>query len=98
MIKSYTKKDGTDIDEITKELKDMLRSGTDPKLKLQDSYFQAYGGNYTYIVIEVYYEGKTTPAYVMIKIKASDPLFDLTQNEEVIPALDALAEKKLNLA
>ncbi|MBP3325333.1 MAG: DUF5057 domain-containing protein [Coprococcus sp.] len=98
MIKSYTKKDGKDIDEITKELKDMLRSGTDPKLKLQDSYFQAYGGNYTYIVIEVYYEGKTTPAYVMIKIKASDPLFDLTQNEEVIPALDALAEKKLNLA
>ncbi len=98
LIKSYTSKGGKDISEIEKELTDMLRSGTDPNLKLQDSYFQPYGGNYTYIVIEVYYEGKTTPAYAMIKIKASDPLFELTQNDEVIPAIDALAEKKLNQA
>lgn len=98
LIKSYTTKDGKNISEIEKELRDMLRSGTDKKLKLQDSYFQPYGGNYTYIVIEVYYEGKTTPAYAMIKIKASDPLFELTQNDEVIPAIDVLAEKKLNLA
>jgi hypothetical protein len=62
---------------------------------LEDTFFNWYGGSYTYLVVEVYYDGATKPVYAMIKIKASDPLFELTQNNTTTASLDAVAEKKL---
>ncbi len=56
-----------------------INSSTAQNLQLQESYFANYGGKYTYLVVEVYYDGSTTPVYAIIKIYASDPLFELTQ-------------------
>ena len=53
-----------------------------------------------YIVVEVYYNGKTKPIYTMIKVKASDPLFNLTQSDSAIQvaANDVAYTKKFVLA
>ena len=69
-------------------------------LKPTDELFAPYGGNYTYIVVEVYYNGKTKPVYTMIKVKASDPLFNLTQSDSAIQvaANDVAYTKKFVLA
>ena len=69
-------------------------------LKPTDELFAPYGGNYTYIVVEVYYNGKTKPIYTMIKVKASDPLFNLTQSDSAIQvaANDVAYTKKFVLA
>lgn len=69
-------------------------------LKPAEEYYSPYGGNYTYIVVEVYYNGKTKPVYTMIKVKASDPLFNLTQNESTIDvaAVDSIDAKKFVMA
>ena len=68
-------------------------------LKLSDSYFTYTGGNYTYVVIEVYYNGKETPVYAIIKIKVSDPLFELTEGTYSIDLSleDYIAEEKFKL-
>ena len=79
------------LTEIKDRLTDMLRGNTDEKLTLQDSYFNAEQD--AYIVIEVYYEGEDTPAYVMIRINAGDPLFNLTEN--TIDSIgDCVAERR----
>ena len=69
-------------------------------LKPTDELFAPYGGNYTYIVVEVYYNGKTKPIYTMIKVKASDSLFNLTQSDSAIQvaANDVAYTKKFVLA
>ena len=95
MIKSYTRvgtgDDQVDLKTIQNELRDMLRGKTDESLKLQDTYFNS--SQDAYIVIEVYYEGKATPAFVMIKINAGDPLFNLTEN--TIDSIgDCVAERR----
>lgn len=93
LITELSTKDDDPTNVVT-ELRDRVRNNID-KLKLQESYFAPYGGNFTFIVIEVTYEGAEAPVYAMIKIKASDPLFDLTENNLDVPtALDYLAEKK----
>ena len=94
-ILSYTAIGDTNLAEITSEIKAAVRDGENVALKPQDSYFTAYGGSYTYIVVQVYYEGGKEPVYAMIKVKASDPLFNLTDNTIDVPTLgDALPEKK----
>lgn len=78
-------------------MKEIARDdGTNVRLAPSDVCFAPYGGTYTYIVVEVYYQGKTTPVYALIKVKASDPLFDLTDNTIDVPAYDDdfIAEKK----
>lgn len=95
MIKSYTRvgtgDDQVDLKTIQNELRDMLRGKTDESLKLQETYFNS--SQDAYIVIEVYYEGKATPAFVMIKINAGDPLFNLTEN--TIDSIgDCVAERR----
>jgi hypothetical protein len=95
MIKSYTSKGNEKLTDISGTITDLIRKGDTDKLKLQDEYFAPYGGNYTYIAVEVYYQGKTAPVFVMIKVKASDPLFDLTENTIDVPQTqDFVAEKK----
>ncbi len=95
MITSYTSKGTTQLIDVKGDLKEIVRDSKDVKLKADDTCFAPYGGNYTYIVIEVYYQGKTVPAYALIKVKAADPLFDLTDNTIDIPAIgDFIAEKK----
>jgi hypothetical protein len=95
MIKSFTSKGTTSLTDISGTITDLVRKGDTDKLQLQDDYFAPYGGNYTYIAVEVYYQGKTAPVYVMIKVKASDPLFDLTENNIDVPQTqDFIAEKK----
>ena len=90
MIKSYDKIGTAKLTSIAGDIKDI---GT--ALTPDDSCYAPYGGNYTYIVVEVYYQGKTVPVYTMIKVKAADPLFDLTDNTIDVPALgDFIAEKK----
>lgn len=68
-------------------------------LNLKEEYFSWYGGAYTYLVVEVYYDGATKPVYSIIKIKAADPLFDLTENNTPIEiaSVDAAAEKEYTL-
>ena len=95
MIKSYTKIGTAKLTSISGDIKDIVRNGDDSALTPDDSCYAPYGGNYTYIVVEVYYQGKTVPVYTMIKVKAADPLFDLTDNTIDVPALgDFIAEKK----
>lgn len=48
-----------------------------PKLKLENVYFTPYGGNYTYIVIEVT-DSENNVTYQKIKIVRKPHLFDLT--------------------
>lgn len=92
MIKSYTTEN--ELKNVGTRFRDMVRGGTaNPNLQLKDEYFTPYGGNYTYIVLEVYYSGSTKPVYVMIKITVSDPLFELTQNDLPV-SVDAIAEEK----
>ena len=96
LITEYTTKGDKSLTEITGELKEIARDdGTNVRLAPSDVCFAPYGGTYTYIVVEVYYQGKTTPVYALIKVKASDPLFDLTDNTIDVPAYDDfIAEKK----
>jgi hypothetical protein len=100
MIKSYTSKGNEKLSDISGTITDLIRKGDTIKdgedmLQLKDEYFAPYGGNYTYIAVEVYYQGKTAPVFVMIKVKASDPLFDLTENTIDVPQTqDFVAEKK----
>ena len=95
MIKSYTKIGTAKLTSISGDIKDIVRNGDDSALTPDDSCYAPYGGNYTYIVVEVYYQGKTVPVYTMIKVKAADPLFDLTDNTIDVPAFgDFIAEKK----
>ena len=86
MIKSYTKIGTAKLTSISGDIKDIVRNGDDSALTPDDSCYAPYGGNYTYIVVEVYYQGKTVPVYTMIKVKAADPLFDLTDNTIDVPA------------
>lgn len=97
MIKSYTTQD--ELKDIGKTFQSMVRdANTNNQLQLRDEYFTPYGGNYTYIVLEVYYTGSTKPVYVMIKITVSDPLFELTQADTNISnSVDAIAEEKFVL-
>jgi hypothetical protein len=75
------------------------KNAANSKLKLSDELFAPYGGNYTYIVVEVYYENKNTPVYTIIKVKASDPLFELTQGDTYnVVNNDYVVEKKYVLA
>lgn len=95
MIKSYDKIGTAKLTSIAGDIKDIVRNGNGTALTPDDSCYAPYGGNYTYIVVEVYYQGKTVPVYTMIKVKAADPLFDLTDNTIDVPALgDFIAEKK----
>ena len=97
LIEEYTSVGDKSLTEVTNELKENLRTdnGALPNLPLQDKYFAPYGGGYTFIVVQVFYQGKTEPVYAMIKIKASDPLFNLTQNIIDTPVIgDYVAEKK----
>ncbi len=59
-----------------------IGSAFDALLKLDDSYFEPYGGNYTYIVIAVTTRnsetGSTRTVYQRIKIVRKPHLFDLT--------------------
>ena len=69
------------------------------KLKPTEEYFAPYGGNYTYIVVEVYYGGEATPVHKIIKIKASDPLFNLTQKDaDTVISVDGIEAKRCTLA
>ncbi|MDD6406258.1 MAG: hypothetical protein PUG00_10765, partial [Clostridiales bacterium] len=91
LIKEYDKRT---LQSVESSLKSTIRSDID-KLKLQESYFSPYGGFYTFIVVQVTYEGGTAPVYAIIKVKASDPLFDLTENTMDVPVIgDFVAEKK----
>ncbi len=97
MVKTYTTQD--ELKDIGKTFQSMVRdANTNNQLQLRDEYFTPYGGNYTYIVLEVYYTGSTKPVYVMIKITVSDPLFELTQADTNISnSVDAIAEEKFVL-
>lgn len=97
LIKEYTTSD-PNVD-ITADFNDMVRdANTGNKLKLKDEYFAAYGGTHTYIVVEVTYKGGRR-AYAMIKVKASDPLFELTQGNTYNSVNnDVVDEKKYVLA
>ena len=67
------------FDDATEKIK-VRDQYSNNKLKPSEECFAPYGGNYTYIVVEVYYGGEATPVQKIIKIKAADPLFNLTQN------------------
>lgn len=97
LIKEYTTSD-PNVD-ITADFSDMVRdANTGNKLKLKDEYFAAYGGTHTYIVVEVTYKGGRR-AYAMIKVKVSDPLFELTQGNAYNSVNnDVIDEKKYVLA
>lgn len=91
LIKEYNKRT---LQSVESSLKSTIRSDID-ELKLQESYFSPYGGFYTFIVVQVTYEDGTAPVYAIIKVKASDPLFDLTENTMDVPVIgDFVAEKK----
>lgn len=91
LIKEYNKRT---LQSVESSLKSTIRSDID-KLKLQESYFSPYGGFYTFIVVQVTYEDGTAPVYAIIKVKASDPLFNLTENTTDVPVIgDFVAEKK----
>lgn len=68
------------------------------ELQLQNSYFAEYGGFETYIVVEATYndgDGQKS-IYSIIRVKVSDPLFNLTENDIASPVIgDFLPEKKL---
>jgi hypothetical protein len=90
LLKKLQMKESTAIKET---------SSSSSKLKLSEDLFAPYGGNYTYIVVEVYYENKSTPVYTIIKVKASDPLFELTQGNTYNSVNnDVVDEKKYVLA
>ena len=79
--------------------KDMVTGYSNNKLKPSEECFAPYGGNYTYIVVEVYYGGEATPVQKIIKIKAADPLFNLTQNNtNSIVTVDGIEAEKYTLA
>ena len=60
-------------------------------LQLKPEYFEAYNGEYTYIVIEVT-DAKNNPSYQRIKIKLLPYLFEMTQNNinHVIDMIDKI--------
>lgn len=99
MILTYDTIGGKSVKDFKNNITDLIRDGdkrgdVTVKLKPDDSYFAAYDGTHTYIVVQVEYEGMKTPVYTIIRVKASDPLFDLTDNTIDIPANDYIAEKK----
>ena len=97
MIKSYTTKDGLDklAADATAFGAQLRTANTNGKVDLKDEYFEPYGGNYTYVVVEAYYQGGKNPVYVMYKLKVSDPLFNLTKIDgDMIAYLDAVAVDK----
>lgn len=100
MILSYDEIGGKKVREISKQITDALRDGETRgnltvNLKPNDTYFAAYDGTHTYIVVQVEYQGMKAPVYTIIRVKASDPLFDLTDNTIDVPAYDDfIAEKK----
>ena len=100
MILSYDEIGGKRVREISKQITDALRDGETRgnltvNLKPNDTYFAAYDGTHTYIVVQVEYQGMKAPVYTIIRVKASDPLFDLTDNTIDVPAYDDfIAEKK----
>lgn len=100
MILSYDEIGGKKVREISKQITDVLRDGETRgnltvNLKPNDTYFAAYDGTHTYIVVQVEYQGMKAPVYTIIRVKASDPLFDLTDNTIDVPAYDDfIAEKK----
>ena len=100
MILSYDEIGGKKVREISKQITDALREGETRgnltvNLKPNDTYFAAYDGTHTYIVVQVEYQGMKAPVYTIIRVKASDPLFDLTDNTIDVPAYDDfIAEKK----
>ena len=101
LIKSYTDDQALNALKSTdgKSLKDLIRNDDETDLAPNDSYFTPYGGNYTYIVIEVYYSGSTKPVNAIIKVKVSDPLFNLTQNNtDSVVAVDGIEAKRYTFA
>lgn len=80
------------LNTVVSEYKEEVRSATEKvtddgqtygrtvNLDLQDSYFAPYGGSYTFLVVEVSYGDTNDKVYAIIRINASDPLFDLTEN------------------
>ena len=100
MILSYDTIGGKKVSEYTNNITDLVRDGDKRgdktvNLRPEDSYFAAYDGTHTYIIVEVEYVGMKAPVYTIIRVKASDPLFDLTDNTINVPALDDfIAEKK----
>lgn len=100
MILSYDEIGGKKVREISKQITDALRDGETRgnltvNLKPNDTYFAAYDGTHTYIVVQVEYQGMKASVYTIIRVKASDPLFDLTDNTIDVPAYDDfIAEKK----
>lgn len=104
MILSYDEIGGKKVREISKQITDALRDGETRgnltvNLKPNDTYFAAYDGTHTYIVVQVEYQGMKAPVYTIIRVKASDPLFDLTDNTIDVPAYDDfIAEKKRGFA
>ena len=93
MIRSYTQIGDTPISEITSDIKLQIREGKDVYLAPQESYFAPYGGTYTFIAVEVT-TADGSKIYAMIKVKAGDILFDLTQNTIGISNNDYVGETK----
>lgn len=94
LIAEYTGKDLTVTDgTFRKNLRKTIKD-----LQLQNPYFAEYGGFETFIVVEATYndgEGEKS-IYSIIRIKVSDPLFNLTENAIDTPAVqDFLPEKKI---
>lgn len=94
LIKEYTGDELTVTDGTFR--KNLRKAITD--LQLQNTYFNEYGGFETYIVVEATYndgDGEKS-IYAIIRIKVSDPLFNLTENTIDTPvAQDFLPEKKM---
>ena len=94
LIKEYTGDELTVTDgTFRKNLRKTIKN-----LQLNNTYFNEYGGFETYIVVEATYndgEGEKS-IYAIIRIKVSDPLFNLTENTIDTPvAQDFLPEKKM---
>ena len=86
------------FDDATEKVK-IRDQYADNKLKPSEECFAPYGGNYTYIIVEVYYGGEATPVQKIIKVKASDPLFNLTQNNtNGVVTVDGIEAEKYTLA
>ena len=102
MILSYDTIGGKKVGEFTNNITDLVRDGDKRgdktvNLRPEDSYFAAYDGTHTYIIVEVEYVGMKAPVYTIIRVKASDPLFDLTDNTINVPALDDFIVEKKNV-
>ena len=102
MILSYDTIGGKKVGEFTNNITDLVRDGDKRgdktvNLRPEDSYFAAYDGTHTYIIVEVEYVGMKAPVYTIIRVKASDPLFDLTDNTINVPAFDDFIAEKKNI-